>query len=327
MNVGSRNQACLHRLEEEKGSILVITSITLIVIMLVAALAIDVGCMLTARNQLQAAVDASALAGASGLTVNRTEALHRAIMFGESNRCINQNVKINAADISFPSTKHVQVQGHHNINLFFAPLVGINVVQISTTATAELGKIVGTTGLKPWIVPNEDWPIGSTVVLKAGTLGALATNSGFFYPVDFPPLNRGTPETGSAEYKNNIMYGTDCFVQIGDMLMVEPGNIVGPTLQGTSNLISQDPYAYWDGNRVRNSNYPGYTSPRIIKVPLYNPDFPPDSGKNFTVINGLASFFLLGVSGKDITGIFLEMSTSGTFGSGDTSLRGTRLTT
>ena len=32
----------------------------------------------------------------------------------------------------------------------------------------------------------------------------------------------------------------------GDLLLMEPGNMVGPTTQGIEDLIAQDPDAYWD---------------------------------------------------------------------------------
>ena len=176
-----------------------------------------------------------------------------------------------------------------------------------------------------WAVPDFGWPLGQPVVLKAGSLGAPATDPSFFYPVDFPPLNRGTPIPGAQEYLNNIINGAGSPIYINDILQVEPGNMIGPTNQGVNALMSMDPGARWNGSEVVNSAYPGFSSPRILKVPLYDPNYAPDSGRNTVQIIGLAAFFLQGMQGKDVMGVFLEMTTSGSFGNGYSFLRGVRL--
>ena len=51
--------------KDEKGTILALTAVSGVMIILFASMAIDVSCILTARNQLQSGVDASALAGAA----------------------------------------------------------------------------------------------------------------------------------------------------------------------------------------------------------------------------------------------------------------------
>ena len=167
--------------------------------------------------------------------------------------------------------------------------------------------------------------MGTPVTLKAGALGAPATNPGFFYPVDFPPLEEGTPIPGASEYLSNIADGTDSYIQIGYNLVVEPGNMIGPTNQGVDALVAKDPNAYWNGREIVNSDFPGFSSPRMIIVPMYDPNSPPDSGRNTVTVIGLGSFFVLGMQGMNVTGIFIEMITDGTQGSGNTMLRGARL--
>ena len=64
--------------KDERGNILVLTAAALMGLVMFASVSVDVSCILTARNQLQAAVDAAALAGASGLIVDQTTARNRA---------------------------------------------------------------------------------------------------------------------------------------------------------------------------------------------------------------------------------------------------------
>ncbi len=311
--------------KDEKGSIVIFSVIAMITVILFASMAIDVGCLLTAKNQIQAAVDAAALAGATGLIVDQTEATNRAITVAGNNTVINQSVQIGAGDISFPNWNQVAVQATQNVNLFFARVVGMNSASVSATAAAELGAIIGTNGLRPWGVPDLRWTKGTPVVLKAGCLCAPATNPSFYYCICFPPMNQGAPQKGAAAYRDNIIYGSQSDVYIGDVIQVEPGNMPGPTIQGVNGLIAQDPYAYWDGSEIVNSAFPGTSSPRIVKIPLYNSGDPPNEGRKSITCVGLAGFFLLGMQGKDVMGIFVAKMSNGMFGGGNSMLRGTRL--
>lgn len=311
--------------KNEKGSILVFSTVTMVVVLLFASLAIDVGCILTARNQLQSAVDASALSGSIGLIIDRPEAIHRAILMAGKNTVINQPVALGADQVSFPNSSQVRIEGNHNVNLFFSKIAGIHSVNISGVAVAELGTIIGTNGMRPWAIPDLGWPSGSPVVLKAGDINADSANPSFYYCINFPPIGSGSPVTGASVYRDNIIYGSSCEISIGDVIQVEPGNMVGPTAQGVSDLIGMDASAYWNGKKVVNSAYPANSSPRIVKIPLYDPyDYPHPGRKTITVI-GLASFFLMGGHGKDIMGVYMEKVTSGTFGEGYSFLKGTRL--
>jgi len=312
-------------MSDENGNVIAITAVAMLVFIGFLSLGVDVGTMMIARNQLQTAADAAALAGASGLVFNQSEATNRAIEFAANNTCMNQSVQISTSDVTFPTSSRVQVQTNQTINLNFAGVIGLPTANISAVAAAEIGTIVGTGGLKPWAVPDFGWSVGEEVVIKSGVLGAPATNPGYFYPVNFPPLNRGTPVPGAQEYESNIVNGADSEIYINDILQVEPGNMVGPTQQGVNYLIDQDPNAYWDGSGVANSAFPGYSSPRIIKVPLYDHNLAPDSGRNTVVIVGLAAFFVIDMRGRDVIGVFLEMTTGGTFGNGFSLLKGVKL--
>jgi len=313
-------------LERERGNILVIASVALFSVFGFASIAIDVGCILTAKNQLQSAVDASALAGASGLMVSDEAAVFRAVTVGGRNTCLQDSIQIRSEDVDFPGTDRVRVRAARDVPMFFAKVAGIRSVRVSASATAELVTIIGTGGMRPWGVPDMGWPRGTPVLIKSGSLGAPATNPSFYYPIDFPAINRGNPEGGAQTYKDNIVNGTPYTVAIGDEIQVEPGNMVGPTRQGVNELIAMDPDACWDGDEVVSSAFPGTSSPRIVKIPLYDPDLPPDSGRNTILVTGLASFFVLEIRGSgDVIGIFMQKITNGQRGHGNSLLKGVRL--
>jgi len=126
----------MKRLKREEGNVLAATAFGLAVLIGCAAWAIDVSYFMTARTLLQNAVDAAALAGASGLLMSSDEATRRAIQFAGCNDCINVPVQISAADIAFPSSRRIRVTATRRLNTFFLQVFGIAQVSITRTATA-----------------------------------------------------------------------------------------------------------------------------------------------------------------------------------------------
>ncbi len=291
--------------KDEKGSVLALSAFIMFLGFLFCAPAIDGSHIFVARNQLQSAADAAALAGASGLLISKSEATVRAIDFASFNTCIKQSVSISPGHIFFPKSNRIRVRTERDLDLFFAPVIGLHTAHVTAVAEAEAGNVVGADKLKPWAVPKmSQWPVGTMVMIKSGSLGAPATNPSFFYPVNYPPLNRGRPVPGAGEYRYNIRHGSKEEIFINDIPQVEPGNMVGPTKQGVDYLISLDPSAYFDfnSNSVKNSDYPGYSSPRNIRIPLYDPNNPPDSGKKTSRLSVLPLFFCSRCRVKMFTG-------------------------
>ena len=65
------------------------------------------------------------------------------------------------------------------------------------------------------------------------------------------------------------------------IMIQEPGNKAGPTLQGIQDLIDKDPSAIWDSGCkcLKNSAYSGQ-SPRVFPIPLFDPQFYADGKAN-----------------------------------------------
>jgi len=91
----------------------------------------------------------------------------------------------------------------------------------------------------------------------------------------------------------------------------EPGNMVGPTRQGIEDLIAKDKNAEWDvdADSVVGSAYqPWKASPRVVKIPLFDPTQKLQPGKKPIVFNNFTDFFIVGMQGKDVIGRFLYAS-------------------
>ncbi len=85
---------CLWRLfQGERGQVLAIVALSLPAIMGMGALAVDLGHYYTSKGALQNAIDAAALAGASGLGEGTSTARGRAIQYAQANQVAQQAVR------------------------------------------------------------------------------------------------------------------------------------------------------------------------------------------------------------------------------------------
>lgn len=204
-----------------------------------------------------------------------------------------------------------------------------NSVDVSACATAEIAVAQTANCMKPWALPDafndadgdgtydpgEYYEAGVTsygtnyrqngndvgvplIVKQANPQDAIAP--GQFFPIDLPIPN--SPDTGGDRYRDNISSCNSTAVSIGDTLWTENGNMIGPTKQGVQDLIDLDPNASWDtGNgQITGSAYGTSGSPRIIRIPFFDPRFPPTSGKQDFVVTNIASLFLESIDSNGV---------------------------
>jgi Flp pilus assembly protein TadG len=146
---------------------------------------------------------------------------------------------------------------------------------------------------------------GQQIQLKAGS---------WLTPGNFGPAALGG--RGASNYENNIIYGSNTYVQIGDILDTETGNMVGPTRRGVDGLIAQDPSAHiirtstgrW---AVVSDRYPMNESPRIVAVPMYSIYYPPTSGRTTFRVDSIGSFFIERNSSQYVYGRFVQSRLKG----------------
>jgi len=318
-------------IRNQRGSIILMVCFVLAVLLAFAVLAIDGAVLMTARTQLHNAADAAALAGASGLLQGGPDvAIERAIQFASLNSAAEKDISpvvITSDDISFPEPYIVRVRTHRTdasgdaLRTYFLRVVnpfGENSANVSATSAAQVYDICGARCLKPWAVPDR-WDdadgdgiydagerydkdatgytattdVGTRIVLKVGEPSETIA-SGVFFPITFPPLDtgQGKPETGGRNYRDWISDCSPYLVEDGDRLLVEPGNMTGPTYLGMEELTTSDPNARWD-NHSASVVGSGYAkSPRIALVPFFDPRFPPTSGRNWVRVTKIGAFFI-----------------------------------
>ena len=135
------------------------------------------------------------------------------------------------------------------------------------------------------------------------------------YPGNFYGLALGG--RGADTYRDNIIYGWSGTAQIGDTFATEPGNMVGPTRQGVSALIAQDPNAELRRDPVTrqwyvwSDRYPPNESPRIVPIFLFDPRSPTRGGRTAIRVANIGAFFLEGSNGHSVFGRFITMRLPG----------------
>jgi hypothetical protein len=143
---------------------------------------------------------------------------------------------------------------------------------------------------------------GRQILLKPGNPNQ-AISSSHFFPIALPGGN------GADWYRENIPGCWPDVAVIGQMIPVEPGNMTGPTAQGTDDLIAQDPGAYWDDvNDVVVSDYK--PSPRIVVLPVFDPYVYDDGrvhGRIDIKVANLVGFFIEDVVGNSVLGRIVPM--------------------
>ena len=344
---------------------LVFVGVSLMVLLSVSILAIDVGLVMTARNQAQNSADAGALAGAVALGFDDFNdrsasgpAVQNAIAAATANRVMSAAVSVQPQDVTFPvdasgGSTLIRVEVHRDtgrgnpLSTLIGQYFGLSTADVTANATAQASPANACTCIKPWTVPDRwierqtpAWDIddtfdmytpqgsllsdpdiyvptgqpgytgydsfrdrGMVLRLKASTGNQIAPS--FYFPLALPG------STGGDDYRWNIANCNTNIMHFDDWLVIEPGNMVGPTDDGVEMLIAQDPTAYWDSanNRVVSPMSP---SPRVAIIPVFDPvvyETGKQSGRpaDLKVVNFIG-VFVESMQGNDVMGRIVPVS-------------------
>ena len=296
----------------DDGAALVLTAIFLVVLLGFSALVVDVALLYVNRLALVNAVDAGALAGVQDLpyspTLAERNAREYAIANGANRHGITATVQNNNSE--------VRVFAFRDVDLYLARIFGFTKHRLTAEATARVGSISAYVGVAPFAVVEQDFIYGEQYTLKYGP----ETQPGYFHG-NFGAISLGG--RGASVYENNIKYGHQGRLAVGDWIDTEPGNMSGPTARGVKYRMEECqhyPKCTWD-TVVQGCS-------RQIIVPIIKElDV---NGRDSVQIVGFAAFFLEGTTrrGADsqVIGRFLRTVVPGELGdAGDYGLRGYKL--
>lgn len=161
--------ALRQRIINARGSVMIMVAVSMVTVFAFAVIAIDISLVLLAKNQLQNAADAAALAAAieyAQTSGDQAAAIAEAIEIAGLNRAVQdvqRSVVITATDVTFPAANQVQVRTHRTeafgdpIQLYFMRVINDssnNLGNMTATATAEFEPVIGGNCLKPWMIPD-----------------------------------------------------------------------------------------------------------------------------------------------------------------------------
>jgi len=147
---------------------------------------------------------------------------------------------------------------------------------------------------------------GRQLVIRAGSGNNIVPT--FYYSLSIGVGGDQVPGglTGADAYRWNIANCNTTIMHWGDLVIQEPGNMVGPTVDGAQALMAQDPNAFWNTatNDVAGSAF--NRSPRVFPIPLYDPVYYETGKQNgryadLKVANYIG-FFLERVQGNELVG-------------------------
>ena len=155
---------------------------------------------------------------------------------------------------------------------------------------------------------NQEADRGRQMIIRAGSGNNI--NPTFYFSLAIGVGGEDNPGglTGGEAYDWNIANCNTSIITIGDVVIQEPGNMVGPTISGAEELIAKDPGARWDTgeNKVVGSAFPAGKSPRTFPIPLYDPVYYSEGKHNgrfadFKVANYIG-YFLESAGGNQLLG-------------------------
>lgn len=240
--------------------------------------------------------------------------------------------------------------------IFFGTLVGLTEQGVRATATAQVRSGNATNCLKPWALPDKweenqtgPWTVDDTFDRydKDGNVRTDITPDVYVPPTANSPgtsytladdqgtemvLKTGNPQgtiragwfspvvltgTGGSDYRDNIGTCVGTTYTIGDLLTVEPGNMVGPTKQGVEDLIALDSGAGWDDTNdvITGGCMAAGTctiSPRVVAIPVYDLEqylLSKMAGREEVIIRNFLGFFIDRMDGNDVVGYLITNPT------------------
>jgi len=294
--------------------VVVIVAVALVVLMSLLALVIDVGIAYLDTGEIQKAADAAVYSAGRQLPIDtddtlainaiKDSAIHYASLNG-SQDLIRNNVSL--GKIARGQYTELKITIPERVPMNFAKIFGVDYIDISRSAASKLSPVNRTTGLAPiGLTKTEmDARIANNhlthVTLK---YGVKSGSQSFFGALDLDGKGGG-----ASDYRIWIAQGYEGEISVGDTLLEESGNMVGPTYQGfITRYNGCTHFGATTGGEGCTIAHFDPTCPRIVKVPIYSYGV----DKKTVVVEGFAAFLLESQTNDGfITGSFLNIIASG----------------
>jgi hypothetical protein len=276
-------------MQNRRGAVIPIVAVCIVMLVGMAAIAIDIGMLYDSRAEAQRAADASALAGASGLWHYRDEAAAvkqgaatvRALETAGMNYVRGTPVEPSEVAIEFlqNNSRIAATVTRADMSPLFASIFGVNSLQVAATAHAMYYQGGSAKCLKPFGVPDSSSltlaDVGDRVLIWRGN--AQETYPLFRY--DDTESNNVRDRIVSQSCNNRL-------VEVGNILgsgeaQSATAGMQGQVVQGVDELIQLDADLGYNtqynpalfGQENDGFNHPYWrSSPRALNLILYDPE-------------------------------------------------------
>jgi len=286
---------------DQRGQVAVLIGFMLVALVGLLAYVVDEGVIYESRRSFQTVADSAALAGAQELPEHPSDAIQAATDYAAMHEIASEDLTI-VIENTFVSDDTIKVvAADMNKQLNFGGIFGMNTTAVGADATALVGSPGEYNNVVPFGIPEYDWVPGEEYTLKwgpqddghnHGNFGALALGG-----------------TGADNYRDKIREGYTGSLAVGDVIETEPGNMMGPTVSGTSDRINDYPDYSFNGfddlTTFENGIYKLGESldSQFVMCPII--DWVP-FGRDDVTILGFVPFIITGVSGSEVYGTFID---------------------
>lgn len=295
---------------------------------------------------LAALAGASAFVDVSGSSAIQSTAELRAQNYAAANTVDQTTVALPLSDIEVDlANERVRVTIRNSaatgnpITTIFAKVLGVTDVDVVTTAVAQAFPAGGANCILPFMLPDRYAELGGDpyrydgdppdyyepfdasldppsptstgyteddkglrLVIKPSQGNVPSKpNPSWYYPI-------ALFSTGGNAYSNAIAgcVNANEIFQLGDVIPVEPGAMIGPTQQGVNEAIAAAPTHAWNDTQecvvdaAVDANLCLGGSPRLRPVPMMAPYDVPGAGRKNVIIRNWAGLFLEGMEGNNV---------------------------
>ena len=167
-----------------------------------------------------------------------------------------------------------------------AAISRVKSVALQRSAAVELLALGGVRNTVPIAVKKEEFDnkLAEGDYYMQLKYGSSNNDGGDFGAADLDGIAAG----GANDYLTRLKYGYDDMLYIGDVILVESGNMSGPTKTGTTYRFNSCPHT-----PQCTAEHFEADCPRVMLVPVVH-----SIGNKKLVVDGFAPFFLDGVSGS-----------------------------
>jgi Flp pilus assembly protein TadG len=259
-------------IRDSKGQTLVLVALAMMVLLGMAALALDAGNLYLQRRQAQTAADAGALAAAR---VHCQRPNDTAAWKAAGNTFCSRNATTPyglTCDTQLGTAGSVRTTASTSVDLWFAGVFGMASTAVRAEAEASCDPIVETGTVLPLTIPIEDFSLGASYLLWNKDAGG----KGSFGWLEWPdPLDPGCPGNHGANRLKGCIEEPWCAppIAIGDWIQTETGAI--------------------------NSALEGHLWPRwqcqTVVIPLYDGDNGKSGSNKEYRVGAFGAFYLTGM--------------------------------